>query len=97
MTCWSDSAASRSPSAVEPVRSTKTTVTVFRTVRAPPPPASTGAPHAEQKRASAPLSLPHLAQTAMPQVYDGALLDSNEPPGVAPTRRTRATCSGDLT
>ena len=50
--------------AVEPVRSQKTTLMVLRCSRAGAS-ASSGAPQAEQKRASSAFSLPQLGQATM--------------------------------
>src|SRR5215213_1422879 len=61
MTCRSDSGSSRSPSAVEPVTSQKTTVTRFRTSWAAGAAAS-GAPQLPQNRNPAGLSRPQTAQ-----------------------------------
>ena len=52
----------RSPSAVEPMTSQKSTVTVFRTSRAEAAAAS-GSPQESQKRAPSRFSAPQLAQT----------------------------------
>ena len=55
------SGSSRSPSAVDPVTSQKTTVTVLRTSRRPAGAASS-APHAPQKRNPSGFSWPHAWQ-----------------------------------
>ena len=67
MTLRSDSGSSRSPSAVEPVTSQNTTVTVLRYL-AFAGAASSGAPQAEQKRASSAFSLPQLGQSVTVEV-----------------------------
>ena len=57
----------RSPSAVEPVTSQKSTVTTFRTSRGAAASAS-AAPHESQKRAPSRFSAPHCEQTNMVRV-----------------------------
>src|SRR5687767_9290511 len=78
MTLRSDSASSRSPRAVEPATSEKTTVTVFRTSRPVGVRAASGAAQARQNRAISGFSWPQVLQTAMLRVYaDGRVSTSS--------------------
>src|ERR671931_2093780 len=67
MTSRTDSASSRSPRAVEPARSVKTTVTRFRTSRGG---GASAAPQAGQKLTPVGASSPQRGQGGMERVYD---------------------------
>ena len=89
----SDSGSSRSPNPVEPARSAKTTVTIFRTSWPAAPLSARGAPHDRQKRASSGFRCPHSPQTAMSKGYGsqafGSMHETSGPfgPLVVPSSR----------
>jgi hypothetical protein len=67
MTSLTTSGSVPSPSEVESTTSQNTIVTVFRTSRARPPSAGSGAPHIPQTRNRPGFSWPHFGQAAMRQ------------------------------
>src|SRR5687768_15352942 len=83
MTPRSDSASSRSPRAVEPATSEKTTVIVLRWSGPLGVCAASGAAQARQNRAISGFSWPQMLQTAMLRVYAAGRVSTSGLPSVA--------------